>query len=151
MPLLPVHLLPLPLHLPLPRAEPEKVHKMARSVSSSARRASELIHFASGTRQSHICGRQTRLSSFSLHSPPPPCLPAPSSVAVGARIMHEVVIIRANSIENFVPNVRFAGGGSTSLPLFPTLFPSLSPIPSTALSLLLLSPSLFLPLLCLPC
>lgn len=69
LPLLPVHLLsPLPLHLPVP----EKVHKMARSVSSSARRASELIHFASGTRQSHICGRQTRLSSFSLHRRPLP-------------------------------------------------------------------------------
>lgn len=66
--------LPPPLHLPLPRAEPEKVHKMVRSVSSSARRASELIHFASGTRQSHICGRQTRLSSFSLRSPLPPPL-----------------------------------------------------------------------------
>lgn len=73
LPLLPVPPPPL-LHLPVP----EKVHKMARSVSSSARRASELIHFASGTRQSHICGRQTRLSSFSLHRHPPPaspCLP----------------------------------------------------------------------------
>lgn len=120
LPLLPVPPPPL-LHLPVP----EKVHKMARSVSSSARRASELIHFASGTRQSHICGRQTRLSSFSLHRRPLPS-PPPCSVAVGARIMHEVVIIRANSIENFVPNVRFAGGSSTSLPLSPILFPSLS-------------------------
>lgn len=60
------------------------------------------------------------------HCAAPSPLPSPCSVAVGARIMHEVVIIRANSIENFVPNVRFAGGSSTSLPLSPILFPSLS-------------------------
>lgn len=49
------------------------------------RRASELIHFGSGTRQSHICGRQTRLSSFSVHPRPSPLplpLPLPCSTAL---------------------------------------------------------------------
>lgn len=63
-----------------PCCAPEKVHKMARSVSSSACRASELIHFGSGTRQSHICGRQTRLSSFSVR--PRHSAPLPSATAL---------------------------------------------------------------------
>lgn len=84
--------------------------QLVRARRAWSRARTELIHFGSGTRQSHICGQQTRLSSFPCALPsympfhPLPCCPE------GARIMHEVVIIRANSIENFVPNVRFASG-----------------------------------------
>lgn len=63
-----------PCTCPCPALSLKKCTKWRALSARQPRRASELIHFASGTRQSHICGRQTRLSSFSLHSTPP--LPA---------------------------------------------------------------------------
>lgn len=140
LPLLPVHLLP-------PLCTCLCLKKCTKWRALSARQlvvplSSFILPVEQGNRI-FVAGKRD-CQVFHCTGTPPPPLPAPCSVAVGARIMHEVVIIRANSIENFVPNVRFAGG-SSALPLYLPLSFSF-PLSRSLYCSLSLSPLLSLPL-----